>query len=135
MLLEISSIMYMYIHVFISIAVNCLKFSAVYRRSLEASPTIPDPSLHGWKVEKDNLLLELMTLSLAPESVLKLAYCSGTCRRNRCSNATVCTCLQNNVPCTELCKCARENCHNVTGYVDNKDDEEDDDDEIAYFED
>ena len=134
MLLEISSIMYMYIHVFISIAVNCLKFSAVYRRSLEASPTIPDPSLHRWKVEKDNLL-EWMTLSPAPESVLKLVYCSGTCRRNRCSNATVCTCLQNNVPCTELCKCARENCHNVTGYVDDKDDEEDDDDEIADFED
>ena len=79
-------------------------------------------------MESDNLLIDRMSLAPTRDSVMELANCSGTCKKNRCSSANTCTCLQNSVPCTELCKCARKNCNNVTG---RNDPDEDDEDEVS----
>lgn len=80
-------------------------------------------------MEDGDLAIEWMSLPPAPDSVMELANCSGTCRKTRCSDPEICTCRQNNLPCTELCKCARENCDNVTGHDDHLEDDHNVDDE------
>ena len=58
---------------------------------------------------------KLSCIQLAPESVVDLNRCS--CDKSRCSTAR-CTCCQNNLPCTEICKCEKGNdCENVSTIV------------------
>uniref|UniRef100_UPI00358EF969 uncharacterized protein isoform X2 n=1 Tax=Myxine glutinosa TaxID=7769 RepID=UPI00358EF969 len=98
----------------------------IYKRSLQPIPDIPDPDGYGWMMEEE-LAIDWMTLPPAPDSVMELANCTGSCKKTRCSNETTCTCLQNNIPCTDLCKCGRNDCSNITGHVD-FDDKNDDKD-------
>uniref|UniRef100_UPI00358E9E4F uncharacterized protein n=1 Tax=Myxine glutinosa TaxID=7769 RepID=UPI00358E9E4F len=100
--------------------------AGIYKRSLQPIPDIPDPDGYGWMMEEE-LAMDWMTLPPAPDSVMELANCTGTCKKTRCSNETTCTCLQNNIPCTDLCKCGRNDCSNITGHVD-FDDKNDDKD-------
>uniref|UniRef100_UPI00358F43A1 uncharacterized protein isoform X2 n=1 Tax=Myxine glutinosa TaxID=7769 RepID=UPI00358F43A1 len=98
----------------------------IYKRSLQPIPDIPDPDGYGWMMEEE-LAIDWMTLPPAPDSVMELANCTESCKKTRCSNETTCTCLQNNIPCTDLCKCGRNDCSNITGHVD-FDDKNDDKD-------
>ena len=80
----------------------------------------PDDTLHPMFLDPTNLGLEnlsgklkptLSSIQLAPESVVELFKCS--CGKSKCSSAR-CTCSQNNLSCTELCKCeSSEDCENI----------------------
>jgi len=106
--------------------VDHFNISGIYKRSLQPIPDIPDPDGYGWMMEEE-LAIDWMTLPPAPDSVMELANCTGSCKKTRCSDETTCTCLQNNIPCTDLCKCGRNDCSNITGHVD-FDDKNDDKD-------
>lgn len=104
-------------------------FTGIFKRSLQATPDVPSPQHHGWKIEDGNLVVDWMTLPPAPDSVMELAHCTSSCKKSSCSDASKCTCLENNVPCTDLCNCARKTCSNIAGQASFEDDEEDDDDD------
>ena len=95
---------------------------------MQATPDVPPPQDHGWKIEGNDLVIDWMTLPPAPDSVMELAHCTGSCKKSTCSDVSKCTCLENNVPCTDLCSCARKNCSNIAGQV-NLEEELDEDDE------
>lgn len=78
--------------------------------------------------DQGELVIEWMTQPSAPDSVMALAHCTAGCKKSGCGDATKCTCLQNGIPCTDLCKCARVNCSNVGGHhtADETDEDEDD---------
>lgn len=80
-------------------------------------------------MEEGNLVINWMNLPPAPDSEMELAYCSGRCKRHQCGNEQICSCLQNNVPCTDLYKCARNNCCNITGRNAIESDSDDDTDD------
>ncbi|XP_038062969.1 uncharacterized protein LOC119733637 [Patiria miniata] len=82
--------------------------AAIYKRALEARPEVPSPHGRGWNIIDDVITIHWMDLPPAPDNVLALAYCSCTisqCTKGRCS------CLGNNLPCTDLCKCTY--CENI----------------------
>ena len=60
--------------------------AAIWRRSLQACPEIPNPKGHGWELESDHdqqfLTIDWMTGSPAPEAVLELmsCKCSSGCK-------------------------------------------------------
>ena len=88
-------------------------------------PSHPSPVGHGWQMENGELAIHWGSLPPAPESVLEFANCSGRCRRTNCTDSAKCTCLENGIPCTDLCKCKRESCSNVSGQVEDFGDESD----------
>ena len=91
----------------------------IYRAHMQAhlwaqdnilDPIIPDPCKLGWSWTDDRLLPLLSADAAAPEAVVELLKCN--CGKSYCSRR--CTCKQNNLPCTQLCKCsADENCCNT----------------------
>ncbi|KAJ8049553.1 hypothetical protein HOLleu_02339 [Holothuria leucospilota] len=103
--------------------------AAIYKRSLQATSDVPSPVGHGWHMKEGELSIHWMNLPPAPDSVMELAYCSGRCNKSKCGDAAICTCLQNNVPCTDSCKCSRNDCANISGEIDLEQDDQDDDDQ------
>lgn len=95
--------------------------AAIYKRSLESNPMYPSPTEHGWRITNGEISLIWGDLPPAPDIVLELSNCSARCKRSNCTDEGKCTCLQNKLPCTDLCKCARRNCSNVTGHADESD--------------
>ena len=83
--------------------------SAIWRRSLENFPDIPDPTQgHGWVMNEDNkLVIQWMTTPPAPEVVLGLmsCKCSRMCRPSDCS------CILNGLKCTAACR--MQTCSNM----------------------
>ena len=74
-------------------------------------PKFLDPTTLGWENVSGKLKPVLSSIQLAPESVVELLKCS--CDISKCSSAR-CTCHQNNLSCTELCKCeSSETCENM----------------------
>ena len=74
-----------------------------------------------------------MTQQSAPDSVMELTNCTESCKRSGCSDVSKCTCLENGIPCTDLCKCARVNCANVAGHIEEDGVESDDESDIEDF--
>lgn len=105
-------------------------FAGIYKRSLQPNPNIPPPQEHGWKIEGNDLVIDWMTLPPAPDTVMQLAYCLGGCKKSSCTDVNKCTCLENNVPCTDLCSCATKICSNVAGQVELGEEEEGDSDDV-----
>lgn len=109
--------------------------AGVYKRSLHANPDIPSPDCHGWKIENGDL--DWMNLLPAPDSLMDLINCSAKCKKSHCKDVNICTCLQNRVPCTDMCKCARDSCYKISKNIGHDDDDtddgddDDDDDEVA----
>ena len=108
--------------------------AAVWHRSLEASSECPSPVGHGWVLEmiegKQVLVPHWMEGQPAPVAVLELLACK--CKSKPCE-APRCTCVNNGLPCTDMCKHKAEACTNKP--VDDDpveddllDDEEDDND-------
>ena len=89
---------------------------------MQATQDVPPPKHHSWKVEDGNLVV-------AADSVMELAHCTSSCKKSSCSDASKYTCLENNVPCTDLCNCARKTCRNIAGQASFDNDEEDDEDD------
>ena len=78
-------------------------------------PKILDPTTLGWESVSGQLIPVLSHEQLAPEAVVELLKCC--CGKSRCSSAR-CTCRQNNLPCTELCKCgADKDCQNTPATI------------------
>ncbi|MES9883628.1 MAG: hypothetical protein ABW185_22465 [Sedimenticola sp.] len=94
----------------------------VWRRSLEATPNLPSPDGHGWKVTADEITVDWMDLQPAPKAVLELIKCGCTqgCGGNRCS------CVRNRLLCTDCCGC--RDCVNTVREDDGNDSETDGDD-------
>jgi hypothetical protein len=99
--------------------------ASIYKQSLVQMPSHPPPVGHGWQMENGELTIHWGSLPPAPESILELVNCTGRCRRTNCSDSEKCTCLENGIPCTDLCKCKRDTCSNVSGQVDDTEDESD----------
>ena len=75
--------------------------SAIWRRSLESEPDIPDPKTHGWTTDEDGVLtVQWMQGSPAPEAVLQMLSCKcvQTCKLPDCM------CMVNQLKCTDMCK-------------------------------
>ncbi len=88
--------------------------TAVWRKSLESSPHIPDPTLgHGWKKDENGgLAIQWMTNTPAPEAVIGLL----SCKCSRVCKPSECTCILNGIRCTAACKLAT--CSNMGVDVD-----------------
>lgn len=82
--------------------------AAIYKRALDPHPVVPSPHGHGWKVNSDDIFIHWMDLPPAPNSVMELAHCP--CKKSQCAKGK-CSCLENNLLCTDLCKCS--NCENM----------------------
>jgi len=69
-------------------------------------PTIPNqtPEGEGWRLIDSKLQIDWTSLPPAPEGVMLSVCCAckGTCDTRRCS------CLKNNLPCTDACSCPDE---------------------------
>ena len=96
--------------------------AAVWRRCLEASPLIPSPHGHGWKItstECDDMDIEIdwMDGLPAPLAVLELLSCK--CKK-ACGKD--CPCVTNKLSCTDMCKL--QNCDNYHSDDDDKDEDE-----------
>ena len=92
--------------------------AAIWRRSLQRFPDVPDPTDHGWELINGNLTIRWLTLPPAPDVILSLLYCKCT----RSCNAETCPCVQNGISCTPACK--QQNCQNF------REDEEDIDQDV-----
>ena len=92
---------------------------AIWRRSLENSPTVPSPTDgHGWNILDGQLEICWLTCAPATEVVLELMSCR--CSRN-CDKD--CPCVMNGLRCTPACKL--QECTNMQ----HDDDDDDDDDD------
>ena len=75
--------------------------AGIWRASLQQHPQIPSPLDHGWaKNENDQLTIQWMQGSPAPEAVLQLLSCN--CSRQ--CKLPDCQCLRSGLKCTTLCK-------------------------------
>lgn len=83
--------------------------AAIHKRCLEQLAEIPSPAGHGWKIVNDQLVIDWMDLPPAPKSIAECVQCA--CKKSKCQQGS-CSCIQNALPCTDLCKCV--NCENVS---------------------
>lgn len=75
--------------------------AAIWRRSLQTHPSVPDPKDNGWTTDENGkLAIEWMRGSPAPDTVLELLSCKCT----RSCKLPECTCLVNGLKCTHMCK-------------------------------
>ena len=84
------------------------------------------PQNHDWRYDNDQLAIDWMTISLAPESILELLFsvCIKSCDNNRR------VCSGNSIPSTDMGKL--KNCWiSVTIKESDGEDEEDSDSEIS----
>jgi hypothetical protein len=91
----------------------------IWKHALQANIPNQDPEGEGWKVIDEQLEVVWTELPPAPTGVMELVCCGckGKCATRRCS------CVKNELPCTEACSC-QEDCENFTDFLC---DEEDDD--------
>ena len=98
--------------------------TAIWKRSLEKQPNIPNPSGHGWKykiVNNEKILnIDWMSGEPAPKAVLDLLACDCS----RICKAPDCICITNNLKCTPMCKL---DCDNQKISNDDEDENEQDD--------
>ena len=74
---------------------------AIWRWSLQTEPSIPSPNDHGWTTDSEGQLeIQGMRGSPAPDAILQLLSCKCV----RSCKPEQCTCLNNGLKCTNLCK-------------------------------
>ena len=79
-------------------------FQAGIWRSLVPINEIPDPVGHGWEMDLEGnnsgcLVIDWMDCPIAPTAVLSLI----TCKCKRTCKLPECSCLANNLQCTDMC--------------------------------
>ena len=89
--------------------------AALWRRSLENFPEIPDTIGNGWMMENDELVIKWISGKPAPDAVLEMLACK--CGKE--CNPQKCQCKLNKLKCTDACS------HPLT--CDNMDEESDED--------
>lgn len=97
---------------------DCLKLhaaracyqAAIWHRSLEPTPHVPDPyDCEGWSLDEEGeLTIEWMSGTPAPVCVLEFL----SCKCKRVCQLPTCTCMQNGLKCTDAC--VLEDCANMT---------------------
>ena len=107
--------------------------AAIWRRSLQNKPIVPECKGLGWTTDEDGRLsVDWMRGSPAPDAVLQMLSCKCV----RSCKLPDCTCLSNGLKCTDMCRLhtctnqTREEDSEVTlidcsDYDDYDDDEED----------
>jgi hypothetical protein len=97
----------------------------IWQQDDQSIAAIPSPIGHGWIAENEQLIPVMCDIECAPASILELIKCS--CKKNRCRPP--CKCLENNLPCTEMCRCNDDegNCDNVSSNCEEQDDSLDED--------
>ncbi|KAJ8050300.1 hypothetical protein HOLleu_03446 [Holothuria leucospilota] len=98
--------------------------AAIHKACMEQYPEIPPPVNHGWKLVDNNLVIDWMDRPPAPDSILEFVQCG--CKKSKCQQRN-CSCVQNGLPCTDLCHCS--NCENKF-VSDEMEDEVDTDEEV-----
>lgn len=83
----------------------------IWRQALIPQPTVPAPTELGWSISdtSGHFVPKLSRIPLAPDSILQLVRCK--CTKSQCSGR--CSCRENQMPCTELCKCDPDGCKNL----------------------
>ncbi|XP_071822275.1 uncharacterized protein [Apostichopus japonicus] len=99
--------------------------TAIHKLCFEQFPEVPPPISHGWKVVDDNLDIDWMDCPPAPDSVLEFVQCG--CKKSKCRQR-ICSCVQNGLPCTDLCHCS--DCDNKFAYNEVEEEEVDSDEEV-----
>ena len=103
--------------------------AAVWRRSLDSAPEIPNPIDHGWTEDDGNLAIHWMRSPPAPDAVLELLACK--CKRS--CKLPSCPCLTNKLPCTDMCSlqtCSNQKIHDELNFeIGESDDDSDEQDE------
>ncbi|KAJ8251972.1 hypothetical protein COCON_G00212840 [Conger conger] len=75
--------------------------AAIWRRSLQTQPSVPSPKDHGWTTDDQGQLeIQWMRGSPAPDAVLQFLSCKCV----RSCKPPQCTCINNGLKCTNLCK-------------------------------
>ena len=100
----------------------------ICRKSCEEYAVIREPQNHGWKYDNDQLAIDWMTISPAPESILELFSCGyvKSCDNNRSAHRA------NGIPCTDMCKL--KNCSNSVIIQESDDDnKQNNDSEILWW--
>ena len=108
--------------------------AGIWRRSLQANPETPNPNGRGWKMDEQNLVIDWMDGTPAPEAVLNLLSC--TCSRS-CKPPS-CACISSGLKCTDMCRL--RNCTNQptdcdddeTDRISDNDASDDDEDDVEY---
>ena len=87
--------------------------AAIWRRSLQNHPTVPDPTEYGWILSENNqLAIKWMQGNPAPDSVLNFLACN--CKR-KCTLPDR-SCMNNGLTCTDMC--SLQNCDNQASHKD-----------------
>ena len=83
----------------------------IWRQALIPQPTVVAPTELGWSISDTSgqFVPKLSSIPLAPDSILQLVRCK--CTKSQCSGR--CSCRENQMPCTELCKCDPDGCKNL----------------------
>ena len=84
----------------------------IWRQLLVAHPILLDPTMLGWSRNDMGLKPVLSSVPPAPEATTQLIICN--CSKSECGGR--CKCRQNNLSCTDMCKCEAEidRCRNHT---------------------
>jgi len=99
----------------------------IWRRATESHPSLPSPAACGWELlAEEGIYTPIqMCQSPAPEAVINLVKCG--CKKG-CTRW--CSCIKNNIPCTEVCGCVGYSCNNRHNPVEHLVAEEDEDDDM-----
>jgi hypothetical protein len=98
------------------------RISKGYRNAINLIPPLAE---NGWEIAHDILEPPKCLEQPAPQAVLELVKCGC---KGRCQGRSNCSCLKNDMPCTELCKC--EDCENVRDYTADTETDDDSEEEI-----
>lgn len=96
----------------------------IWKNALIPRITDQRPDGEGWRIVENRLEIDWTGLPPAPEGVMVSVCCNckGTCENRRCS------CVKNDLPCTDACFCPDECANGLPEFPDKENDEEDDDD-------
>ena len=87
----------------------------IWRKAGERHPCLPSPDEYGWEFDtsKHHYTPIKCLNTPAPAAVMNLVKCGRICG---CKGK--CSCLNNNIPCTEMCGCVNFSCNNQTNSCD-----------------
>ena len=103
----------------------------VWSQAAIPQPTLPQPTMFGWKTEGEVFVPIITAQKVAPDTVLELVSCG--CGISRCKT-NICSCRKQGLVCTEMCKCEGTDdkcCNNRVINLMGDDENDGDDDELS----
>ena len=71
--------------------------TCIWKHSLLAQRDVQPPIGYGWKLEDNQIIINWGYDKAAPDEILEFMAC-------RCKKS-ICCCVSNHLPCTDMCKC------------------------------